>query len=278
MKIAIIGANGFLGKKLVGFFSKENEVISASLHPLEGEIKLDATNFQEVKRFILNFMPDLIIDTVALSSAVECEKKPPFCKKINYLTAKNIYRMCKKRNIFLVFISSSYVFDGETGNYSEESSSFSKSQYAKYKIKAEKTVSKLSNYLILRFDILYGLDNCKVKFGTKTFDNKIEIGFPEQMRSPLFIEDAPRIISKLIEKRQKGIFHVAGPDKISSLDFIKKLSPLENPSPVIEIVDGSSWVLPSPKNSTLNISKLNSLKIKTNSIDESLKIINSKIS
>lgn len=277
MKIAIIGANGFLGKKLVNFFSKENEVISASLHPLNDGVKLDAANIEEVNDFMLKFKPDLVIDTVALSSSVECEKNPLLCNKLNYLTAKNIAETCKRNNLLMVFISSSYVFDGEFGNYKEEEIPSSKNEYAQAKIMAEKEVSQLQNYLIIRFDILYGLENNKIKFGTRIFDKIVEIGFPEQMRSPVFIDDVPRIINELINKKQKGVFHIAGPDKISSLEFVKKLSLLENPIPEIKIVDSCNWILKSPKNSTLNISKINSLGIKITSIDDALNILKKEL-
>ena len=90
MKIAIFGL-GFLGQKLFDFFSKENEVFGASKNPISPTIKkVDATNKDEVKEFLLDHKPEIIVDTIALTSSVACERNPELCKKLNYETAKNI--------------------------------------------------------------------------------------------------------------------------------------------------------------------------------------------
>ena len=40
---------------------------------------------------------------------------------LNIIGTANIVKICKKFNIKLIFISSSYVYPGNKGNYSEES-------------------------------------------------------------------------------------------------------------------------------------------------------------
>jgi dTDP-4-dehydrorhamnose reductase len=278
MKIIVMGGNGFLGKELIKYFSAENEVISASLHSSDGTISLDATNKVKINNFISKHKPDLVIDTIALSSSVACEKNPEQCKEINYSIAKNIAEACNETNTQMIFISSSYVFDGDRGNYTEKDIPNPRNEYAKTKVMAEQEISKLSNYLILRVEMMYGLDHGKIKFGTRTLDTEpIEIGYPSQIRNPLFIEDVPKIISTLIKKGQKGIFHVAGPDKIFMLDFIKKLSELIPSSPQIKIVDDSKWLIKSPQNPTLNISKINSLGIKTTSINNAVNLLKKEL-
>src|SRR5271157_5936635 len=117
MKILIVGANGFLGEKLTSYFSKNNEVIPVGINLSDNLIRLDATNVIEVDNMITKLKLDVVIDTVALSNSVDCEKNPDLCKKLNYTTAKNIAKSCKKNNSLMVFISSSYVFDGNKGDY-----------------------------------------------------------------------------------------------------------------------------------------------------------------
>ncbi len=278
MKIAIIGASGFLGKNLVEYFSKENEVISASLHPSPGIIGLDAANNKEVDSFMSHHMPDVVIDTVALTSSVACEKNPRLCRRLNFLTAKNLSKACRKFVAKMVFISSSYIFDVKKGNYNEEDTPFPTNEYAKTKIMAEQEVSKLPSHIILRIDLLYGLDNEKIKFGTRAFDNDIiEVGYPLQIRSPLLVGDLPKVISEILRKKQTGIFNVAGPDEISFIEFLRKLSSLKNPSEEIKTVDPSNWIIKSPKNSSLDISKINSLNIKTTSLEKALTFLKSKM-
>jgi len=280
MKIAIIGASGFLGKKLFDYFSKKYEVIGVDRNPISDLItKIDAINKKAMAKFLLEQKPEVVINTVALTSSVACERDSELCKKLNYETAKNIKESCKKIGAKMIFISSSFIFDGERGNYSEEDELNPTNQYAKTKIMAEKIISELEDYLIIRVDMMYGVDNKKIKFGTGTFEREtIGVGYPNQTKQPVFIDDVPRVIDFLIQKNQKGIFHVAGPDKINILDFLRKLAKLENAGDKIKIVDSSKWLVKSPLNSTLNISKIVSLGIKTTSFEDALNKIKKQIS
>ena len=156
MKIVIFGAGGFLGTKLMKILSKDYEVIGTDINGKEGMTKLDATNKQEIKVFLLNHKPDVVIDTIALTSSVACEKNQELAKKLNYETAKNIAEVCKLISAKMIFISSSYIFNGEKGDYKETDKANSLLEYSKTKIIAEEEVLKLDNSIVLRVDIMYG--------------------------------------------------------------------------------------------------------------------------
>jgi len=271
MKILIIGATGFLGSELANYFFKENQIFKADINASNKNELLDVTNKHEIGYFFDKINPEVVIDTVALSSSVECEKNPGLCKKLNFETAKNIADACRKISAKMVFISSSYVFDGRKGDYSEKDTPNPLSEYAKNKLLAEKEVLKLKDSIVLRVDLMYGLYNGGLRAGTKDIGKKeIEIGYPSQLRSPVFIEDVPKGIEDLILKKQKGIFHMAGPNKIRMLDFFEDLIKISSHKPSLKIIDSSNFIVKSPENSTLNVSKINKLGIKTTSFKDSL--------
>ena len=90
MKIAILGV-GFLGSKLFDFLSVRYDIVCADLMPKYDHIEeLDATNPQQVENFFIKERPNIVIDTIALSSYFECEKNPNLCRDLNFKTAKNI--------------------------------------------------------------------------------------------------------------------------------------------------------------------------------------------
>ena len=279
MKVAVFGAKGFLGNKLIEFFSKKEQVFGADVTPGYKVEKVDATNKLEIEKFLLKIKPDVVVDTVALTSSVACEKNPNFCKKLNYETAKNIFGVCNKINAKMIFISSSYVFDGEKGEYQETDQPNPQNQYAKMKVLAEQEILKSKNSLVIRIEPLYGYDPLinKIKFGSGTFDKGVEVGYLNLIRNPTFIEDVPQIIYFLLEKNLSGIFHIAGPEKINWLEFLKRLALPFGFDDKIKVVGGSNWLVKSPLNSTLSISKINSLGIKTTSLDEALKKISSLV-
>tara|TARA_Y100000310_G_C20591158_1_gene768066 strand:- start:461 stop:1309 length:849 start_codon:yes stop_codon:yes gene_type:complete len=274
MKIAIIGASGFLGTKLVNFFSKNNEVFGSDTKERRNLYKLDATKQEDVDKFFLKYNPEVVIDTVALTSSVTCERNPNLCKKLNYETAKNIAKGCKKIGARMVFISSSYIFDGKKGSYKETDKPSPKNEYGKQKILAEKEVLGVKDSIVVRVDVMYGLDEStgKIKVGTGLFNKEIiEMGDNDLIRSPLYIKDLPKIISTLLEKNQSGIFNVAGSKKINLFSFMEEVSSIIPNGPKIKLVDNSNWIVKSPKNSSLDISKINSLDIQTTSPEEALK-------
>lgn len=281
MKIAIIGASGFLGTKLFNFFSKKYNVIGADIKKTAGIFILDATNAKEVRKFIIDNKPDVVVDTVALTSSLACEKNPELCRKLNYETAKNIANVCREIDAKMIFISSTYLFDGEKGNYSEQDEVTPINEYAKTKIMAEKEISKLKKYLILRIDIMYGY-NGKEKpngvFDLILSEKEVRLREPNQFRQPVLIEDVVAIIDFLLERNKIGIFHVAGLTKIKMIDFLKKLENIIRKESKIKISDEKPEIeLKIPKNATLNISKIQELGIKTHSLDEGLNLIQKQL-
>jgi dTDP-4-dehydrorhamnose reductase len=172
----------------------------------------------------------------------------------------------------MIFISSSYVFNGKKGNYSEADIANSTNKYARSKIRAEKKVLELKDAIVIRTEPLYGYDEeiSQIKVGTNTFESYIENGYPDILRSPVFVNDIPRIILSLIEKNQKGIFHIAGPKKMKWFDFLKKLASIINAEDKVIIVDNSNWILKPPHDSSLDISKITSLGITTTSFEIAL--------
>ncbi len=280
MRIVIFGSSGFLGTKALEILSKNNEVLGAGITN-EEEFKVDATNKQEVRRFLLKYKPQVVIDTIALTSSMQCEQNPQLAYSLNYLTAKNISEVVQEIGSIMVFISSSYLFDGKKGNYNEREPLSPENEYARTKIMAEKELLKNSKSIILRVDIMYGYNGANRKNGV--FDmllsgNSIQLREPNQLRQPVFVDDIPRIIIELISKRQFGIFHVAGPTRIKMIDFLKKLEILVRKNSKIGISNAKSELeIKIPQNSTLDISKIKKLGIKTHSLDEGLNIMKKQL-
>lgn len=279
MKIAIIGASGFLGTKLMNVLSKEHEVIGTySNNKKDSLLRLDATNEIEVKQFLLKNKPELVIDTIALTSSVVCEKDPSLCEALNYKTAKNILEACKIINAKMVFFSSTYIFDGEKGNYNEEDTPNPLNEYGKKKVMAEKELLNYPSSIILRVDIMYGFNGKNEEngvFGGSILEgNKVELRIPDQVRTPLFVDDVPRAILFLVEKNQTGIFNLAGKDKIKMIDFLKDLERIvRKDSLVTSAISNEKSLVKTPLNSTLNISKIERLGFKPHSLKEGLKLL-----
>ena len=272
LKIVIFGI-GFLGSKLMKLIPNKYSVIGADINPSNSLVhKIDATNSTEVENFLIREKPNVVIDTIALSSYFSCEKNPEICRLLNYETAKYISNACKIIDAKMVFISSSYLFDGKDGGYDETDIPNSTNQYAQSKILAENIVLESNSSIVVRLESLYGYseDKQQIMFGTNTFQKPIQVAFPDILRSPVFVDDVPKIIIGLVERKESGIFHIASAKKLRWLGFLKELGSLTNSEDKITIVDSSSWILKPPHDSTLDSSKINNLGLETTPVEVAL--------
>jgi dTDP-4-dehydrorhamnose reductase len=275
MKIAVFGV-GFLGLKLMRLLSRRFKVVAASRSPHISTVQsVDAEDICSIERFILTENPDIVISTVALSSYFLCEGNPEICMSLNYKTTKNISDVCKKLRKKFIFISSSYVFDGKKGDYSELDVPNSRTSYAQSKIKAERAVLEIENSIVLRLELLYGIDDLtkKIKIGTNSVERGFVIGYPNLLRRPVFVDDIPVIIEALISRNAVGIFHVAGPEKVSWLYFVTEIAKKFNVEDKVKMVEKSSWSMEPPHDSSLTTCKINSLGIKTTYFEDALRRI-----
>ena len=280
MKIVIIGSKGFLGTKAKEILSKNHEIIEAG-RSNDGEFQLDATKKEEVRKFLLKHQPDVVLDTVALTSSTQCENNPKLAEDLNYLTAKNISEVCHEIGATMVFMSSAYLFDGEKGNYNENDRTSPINEYARTKIMAEKEVLKNTKSITLRVDVMYGYNGKGKKNGV--FDmilsgNPIQLRQPDQLRQPIFVNDVPIIMIELIKKNQTGIFHLAGPDRTMMIDFLKNLESLVRNNSIISVGSTNSSVeIKIPKNATFDTSKVENLGIKFTSFKDGLENMKRKL-
>ena len=159
MKILIIGASGFLGKKLMKILGEKNEVYGTyHERKVEGFFHLERANAEDVDVLVRKINPDVIIDANGMSSMDGCEVDLEGNWKSNVEGTKNIATACEKLGKKFVFISTDAVFDGtKTDKYKEDSERRAINYYSEAKIAAEKFIeSNLRDFLILRPSTLYG--------------------------------------------------------------------------------------------------------------------------
>jgi len=272
-KIVVIGV-GFLGRHLFKFLRNFFDVVGVDINHNENDLikKVDVTNKKEISFFLKTQNPSIVINTVALSSYVACENNYELCRKLNYDAAVNILHACNDISAKMIFISSSYIFNGNKGNYSEEDMPNASSNYSILKIAAEKKILQNKKSIVIRSEPMYGYDELRktLVIGTNSFEGEFEIAYPELLRCPIFVNDIPRIIYGLIIKEECGIFNIAGKDKLRWIDFVSKLDMLTNKVSRIRTVDGSNWKLEPPHDTTLDITKINEIGMNVTSFVDAL--------
>ena len=111
-----------------------------------------------------------------------------------------------KHNIKIIYLSTSYVYEGTNGNYSEDDPVKPWNNYSRSKLGGECAVSMYKNSLIIR------LCMTEKPFIHKKAYSNVKSNF-------IFQEDAAKIILKVLKK--KGILNVGGKSQ-TIYNFAKK--------------------------------------------------------
>lgn len=275
-KILITGASGFLGTKLYTQLLPKYDVVgSYSSHPRGKLIHLDISDRESVQRIIEDMHPEIIIHTAGAPDPDYCEEHPEETEKVHFIGAKNIVEASKKVGTKLIYVSTTYVFGGDTAPYSETDPASPVNLYGAIKARAEKEVQTLDDSAILRFDFLYGYndtDSPNGLIGKILSGRRIEAN-SKQQRKPLLVDDVARTVERIIETNGNGIYHLAGPDNITKYELCKRLEQILGVTGDIHPIEFEQQVARRPKDSSLSINRLAELGISCTPIESALNII-----
>lgn len=156
----------------------------------------------------------------------------------------------------IVFVSSAFVFDGKKeDSYTEEDKPRPINKYGESKLGAETVLASL-NPLIIRIDDTFGLDKL-YQYDKAPWDRN---------STPIYVEDLCNAIKFLLDKKQYGVFNVAGDDVLSRYGFCK----MTNPKVKDCKLESLKLAALRPKNSCLNNNKIKKLGFKFTPVKEAI--------
>jgi dTDP-4-dehydrorhamnose reductase len=154
-----------------------------------------------------------------------CESDVAWAEAANHLGPLALAHAA--RHIPFVFFSTDYVFDGSAetpGPYAEDAATHPLSVYGRTKLAGEQSIlAAHSSALVLRTTGVYGPDpqgkNYLYTLSRILRDCKTMLAPIDQLATPTYNSDLAAAAIALVERKQTGLFHVAGPDFLSRYDF-----------------------------------------------------------
>ena len=107
----LTGGEGRLGTEL-------RSLIPGIFAPKEAE--MDITHPEQIEKWLDAIRPTVVVHAAAYTNVAGAETDRAKCWAINVRGTANVVRAIAARGIFLVHISTDYVFDGTRGNYKED--------------------------------------------------------------------------------------------------------------------------------------------------------------
>jgi dTDP-4-dehydrorhamnose reductase len=103
MKVLILGKNSQVGKSFV----KQRNFIFLS------KKQADISKFTKLKKMINAISPDIIINLAAYNDVQNSEIEFKTAHKVNCVSIKNLLKIIENKKIFLIHVSTDYVFSGK---------------------------------------------------------------------------------------------------------------------------------------------------------------------
>lgn len=232
----ITGSNGLLGQKLVKLFlSKSTYEIHAlsrgtcRLHNKEGYTyyNIDLLDKAALLKTFDQIRPDVIIHTAAMTNVDACEQQQQECDSMNIDVVENILTYCKGRDVYLVHLSTDFIFDGAKGDvYNEDDIPHPVNHYGLSKWRSEMMIKESgTDCAILRTILVYGLvddhDRSNIVLWVKnSLENEKDIYVvTDQLRMPTYAEDLAEACWLAVEARAIGVYNVSSNQLMSIYDI-----------------------------------------------------------
>lgn len=241
-KILITGSNGLLGQKLV--YKLKDKASISCIATARGENRLvnkegytyaslDITNYNSVASVFKQFMPDVVINTAAMTNVDACETDREGAKLLNVTAVQNqvtvleeLMKLNPSYKPHFIHLSTDFIFDGTHGPLDENEKPNPLSYYAETKLEAEKIVQASSLFWsIVRTVLVYGIvDNMSRSNIVLWVKQSLEQGktinvVDDQFRTPTLAEDLADGCILIAEKKAQGIYNISGKDFLNILEI-----------------------------------------------------------
>jgi dTDP-4-dehydrorhamnose reductase len=236
MRILVTGASGLLGLNTALEASQQHEVFgSVNKNVIQTTaftvIQSDLTEPGALNKLFEESQPDWVINCAALANLEACEANPALAGKLNSELPEKLANYVAKGGARLVHLSTDAVFDGQSGNYTEDDEPNPLSFYAKTKLQGEQAVFAVNPEAIVARVNLYGWSLSGTRSLAEWFVNNLSagnkiMGFTDVYFCPLLVNHVANLLLKMLERELHGLYHVVSSECSNKFDFGVRLARL----------------------------------------------------
>ena len=239
LKVMIVGARSKTAEAIARVLNAETAwkfiMLSSGVNDVEhsGRLSLYPTNYtgtKEAKDIFLRELPDVVVNTAAMTNVDACEENRREAWQANVQWVEFLIRMCKITDARLVQFSTDYIFDGARGPYTETDAPNPINYYGKTKLAGE-NVCRTANIpcAIIRTNVVYGFSAYgHTDFVRWTVDRLREgkqfAVVTDQFSNPTLTDDLALITYRIIRNNSVGVFNAGGGEWLSRYEFARKIA------------------------------------------------------
>lgn len=205
----IIGAGGQLGRELSLLFPDSLKFS----HSDSAGNQLDLTRTDEVRAVLSELHPDIILNAAALANVDLCEENKKLAFLVNGESIKTLVTVAREIGSLLVHVSTDYVFDGENGNYREDSVPNPLNYYGLSKLIGDAYALSYENAIVVRTSGVFGYSKNFPLFVFDRLRNSLPVTAIKGYYSPIHAKNLAKVIGFLYTSEFRGVINVAGERK-----------------------------------------------------------------
>ena len=230
MNILVTGANGQLGNEI-----RIVSAGSADRYLFTDAAELDITDAAAVERMVGENGIEIILNCAAYTNVDKAEEDRERAERLNAEAVGHLAAAMKRRNGWLVHVSTDYVFGGEPCNTpcKEDRKGSPTGVYGETKLHGEQAIARIGcHHLILRTAWLYsefGRNFVKTMLELTAARPQLDVVF-DQTGTPTYARDLAEAIFDIVENRKyegrEDIYHYSNEGVCSWYDFAKAIAGL----------------------------------------------------
>ena len=257
--ILVTGSDGQLGNEIKRLSSKFNnfDFLFTDIN------NLDITDNNTLKTFFTNHKVDFIVNCAAYTNVDTAEDEAEKAFSINATAVEHLAQLALEYKIFLIHISTDFVFDGKSSTpYTEKDIAQPLSIYGKSKLAGETAILNCEpNAIIIRTSWLYseyGHNFVKTLLRLAAERSEIKI-VSDQIGTPTYAGDLADAILKILtsDYHPNGvqIIHYSNEGIASWFEFAKEIIEIKNLACTVLPITTSEYPLPAKRPSYSIMSK-----------------------
>ncbi len=221
--VVVFGSRGQLGVELVKEFSSRGYHVTGF-----DRAGVDIADAASVERILAQAEPELVLNAAAYNQVDVAENEPLPAFVANALAVRNLAMACRQLDAQLVHFSTDYVFDGAAGRpYTEDDEPHPLGAYAVSKLAGELYArAYLDQPLVIRTSGVFGPGGLSTARGN-FIETMLRLAarkepirvVADHVASPTYSPLLAARTADLVERKQRGLFHVGGGTAISWFDY-----------------------------------------------------------
>jgi dTDP-4-dehydrorhamnose reductase len=244
MRIFVTGAGGGLARAFLGTVPAHHDV-EAFTHA-----ELDIGDHDAVMQTVVPAHPDVVMNLAAFTKVDACENDQASAYRGNTLGPANLALAARSSDAMMLHVSTDYVFDGEKGEaYDELDVPNPRSVYARSKLGGEHLVREtLAESFVVRTGFVFGGGRDYLSSAVERVSQGERVGgLADRFGTPTWVRDLAERLLPLVLTQRFGTYHVAGPERISWYEVLKRVRTMTGFPGEVEPQRAEELDLPAPR-------------------------------